>query len=1770
MLSDAQIRAIRICFLVCLFSSGVEGATLSDFAPQGEVRPRADAVATFSNDMVKLGETEGVAPFDVSCPAEGKARWVSPKVWKYKLNRNLKAGEQCHFYLKPNLKTLSGEVVSAENLQGLKVADISFFVGGPAITNIEPSEESNIEEDQHFIVTTNAPINSKSVEAHAWCEIEGVGERIPVAAMSSGDLDKLLFTLRKEHATPNQLGLYCKRALTPGAKMKLVWGKGIESFAAKGAGTGKTTDAEEKAYKVRAPFRAELTCEREKTTAPCSALSDIKLQFSDQVSLALAEKIQLVSKTEKWSPAQTSPAHKLLLIAKNPRLFYLKNVVVDKDHLDTIVFKGPFTPNTTFSLQLPADFKDLSGRALSNIKSFPLKTQVGILPPLAKFSAEFGILERNEGGILPVTLRNVESKMGMQVLKINNAEDMINRMNALYEFEQQKKEITPNKPKLKQRKLSEEYGEEGAKDGGSGEAYEEEQTQEKYDYQYARELSFLANDAKSSPKMVLPRPKTTQPFEVVGIPLQKSGFYVVEIESKLLGNALLSEAKPIYVRSTALVTNLGVHLKKGEENSLLWVTNLATGKPVSGAEVALYDCHANSFWQGKTDAHGRAVYADRMPDISNCSGRYVYYATAKLGDDFSFVRSDWHNGIEPWRFNVDTYGSVESPKIHTILDRTMLRAGETVSMKHIARIPKMQGYDYPKEGTLPVKMTIELVGGDFSFDTDLTWDARGVATSSWQIPQDAPLGNYAIKIGDQWRNNAEFRVSEFRLPAFKGAVAATKNRYANVQNVPVNLSLAYLNGGGASGQQVQISSELSPTYLHFADYDDFGFSLDEENNQTKNQLLVDKQTVTLDKNGLAKYTVPLKNKVKAPSSLHTEMTFTDPNGEIQTISGQTELWPANLALGLQVKDWAGLKGKHKVQAVVLNMQGKPQAGIKVSIHGTRSWQYTHRKRIIGGFYSYETDNNSADLGELCTGTSNAQGFVNCEVEVKEAGNIKLLASVKDAQGNVVQASSGFWASDLGDIWFGQGDEDRMEVIPEQRSYEAGETARLQVHTPFYQSTALIAVEREGILQTFVQPLTRGNALVEIPIKDNWGPNVFVSVLAVRGRLVDVPWYSFFQWGWHSPKAWWKARQEGVPEPTAMVDLARPSYKFGLTRINIGSKGVALHVKVASDKQAYKPRDKAKITVNVTLPNGKPAPAGSEVTLLAVDKALLELAPNHSWDLLESMQQQHPYQIETSSAQMQVIGKRHFGKKALPAGGDGGAKLSARELFNTLLYWNARVKLDKNGAATVQVPLNDSLTAFKIVAIADVDANFYGKGDTEIVSRQDLQMTSGLPPMMREGDFYRAMLMLRNTTEATMQLRVNAKAGAQDLASQSINLAAGEAKELNWEVKAPENAIGANLGQIPWAIEALDANGKLQDSLKFTQKILPRTPITVQQASFMQLENPYKVATQLPPGAIAGKGGIDVRLTAKLADQVSGIERYFNEYPYSCLEQQISIATGLHSQAHWQSIVANISSYQNADGFLSYFPGMSYGSDLLTAYVMMMTYENKVKLPVEVEAKMQQALLDFVAGRSEPQGWYWGNKHYLKERRLTALAALSYAGKVDASMLDAFELKPIQLATASLIDWEPILQHLPNQQVRKELVERELRNRLQNVAGRLQFNTEQDDVWWWAMLDGEVNTTRLTAILMNNPVWQKDMTGLLRGLLLRQNKGRWGTTLANAWGRLALDKFGQKFERDVVTGITTAKLGDIEKKYEWTAQPSTNQSTWRATRPLLPLCCLGRR
>jgi uncharacterized protein YfaS (alpha-2-macroglobulin family) len=524
--------------------------------------------------------------------------------------------------------------------------------------------------------------------------------------------------------------------------------------------------------------------------------------------------------------------------------------------------------------------------------------------------------------------------------------------------------------------------------------------------------------------------------------------------------------------------------------------------------------------------------------------------------------------------------------------------------------------------------------------------------------------------------------------------------------------------------------------------------------------------------------------------------------------------------------------------------------------------------------------------------------------------------------------------------------------------------------------------------------------------------------------------------------------------------------------------------------------------------------------------------------------------------MQVIGKRHFGLKALPQGG-GGGRQPTRELFDTLLLWKARLPLDSNGEALIEVPLNDSITSFKIAAVATGGVGLFGSGSTSIQSTQDLMVFSGLPPLVREGDRFRGGFTLRNTTSRNMDVDVSAKVeGVSDSPKPLfVSLTPGVAKEVGWDISAP---VGVE--KLSWEVELREKGSTEMDRIKVTQKVVPAVPVRTFQATIIQVEKELKTAVERPKDSIPSRGSVNVTLRPKISDGLNGVIEYMKSYPYTCMEQKISMAVALRDENLWKRWMAEIPSHLDSDGLVKYFPLCLYGSPTLTSYIIAIGHEAGWTIPSEATGKMETGLRKFVEGsivRYSPLP-----TADLSIRKLAAVEALSRGGKAEPKLLNSISIEPNLWPASAVIDWFNILKNTPTIPTREgRMIEAEqiIRSRLNFQGTKMGFSTEGTDCLWWLMVSNDVNAVRVILSLLPSDKWKEDMPRLIQGALARQRKGAWDLTLANAWGVLAMEKFSKAFEAVPVTGLSRAALSKQVDTTDWNASPKGKISlfTWPA-------------
>jgi uncharacterized protein YfaS (alpha-2-macroglobulin family) len=103
-----------------------------------------------------------------------------------------------------------------------------------------------------------------------------------------------------------------------------------------------------------------------------------------------------------------------------------------------------------------------------------------------------------------------------------------------------------------------------------------------------------------------------------------------------------------------------------------------------------------------------------------------------------------------------------------------------------------------------------------------------------------------------------------------------------------------------------------------------------------------------------------------------------------------------------------------------------------------------------------------------------------------------------------------------------------------------------------------------------------------------------------------------------------------------------------------------------------------------------------------------------------------------------------------------------------------------------------------------------------------------------------------------------------------------------------------------------------------------------------------------------------------------------------------------------------------------------------------------------------------------------------------------------------------------------------------------------------------------MISSDVNANRALLAVLDEPAWREDVGRLVRGSLSRQKRGHWGTTTANAWGTVAIERFAKAFERTPAAGSAVIALGGKSVPVNVTAGKQTRELEWPAGRATLGL------
>lgn len=312
----------------------------------------------------------------------------------------------------------------------------------------------------------------------------------------------------------------------------------------------------------------------------------------------------------------------------------------------------------------------------------------------------------------------------------------------------------------------------------------------------------------------------------------------------------------------------------------------------------------------------------------------------------------------------------------------------------------------------------------------------------------------------------------------------------------------------------------------------------------------------------------------------------------------------------------------------------------------------------------------------------------------------------------------------------------------------------------------------------------------------------------------------------------------------------------------------------------------------------------------------------------------------------------------------------RANFIPVAVWKGELLTGRDGAFSVDVTLPDTLTTYKVIAVAvDATGSRFGSASGEFTVAQPVMLTPGTPLFMSLGDDLRLPLSIVNNTDEPGTWTVTLEGAA---APQQITLEARQNGTLYFDFKA--TAEGEQ--KLRWTALGKPGSDAVQGAF------LVRFPAPVLKEAHHLTLSPGDAATQLaalmgPEVGSATRGEIELVASANPLLHLSGAAEFLLQYPYGCTEQRASALIPWLLYEHLapfcpqmlqtspedvkrvvQETIAELLARQCQDGGLAYWSEDKESSLWATAhagYVFKLAQEQGYEVPEEAMDKLYRYL-----------------------------------------------------------------------------------------------------------------------------------------------------------------------------------------------------------------------
>ena len=779
------------------------------------------------------------------------------------------------------------------------------------------------------------------------------------------------------------------------------------------------------------------------------------------------------------------------------------------------------------------------------------------------------------------------------------------------------------------------------------------------------------------------------------------GIYLLDVGAPEIEATGFQAREHFVMVSTAALT-----VKSSSNDVLVWATDVQTGNPVANAPLSIFEDGRGQVANGVTDADGLLQVS--IPEGGEPFANRV--AVLNADGQFGIGMTDWSRGIETYQFGFRS-DTPSNYRLYMYTDRPIYRPDQPVYFKGVLRRRDDVTYTPPTEyRTVPVQIFDDR--GEIVFEQDVPLTPFGTFSGQFDIADDAPLGFYRINVelptNGQSRyegGGISFNVAEFRLPEFQVEVTAERDQVVQNDTINVLVDSQFFFGGAVSDAEVNYSVSTEP---YFFDYDGPGFydfnDIDFDSGPGEFYGFYGEEIAsgngTTDGEGQLVIEVPADLKDSTQSQRWTiEATVLDESG--LTVSGRTEVIvnKGQVYIGARPARYVSSQGEESaIEIVAVDWDSQPVANQPIEVEVVeRRWSSVQEEDEAGRTtWTWEVEEIPITASSVVT---DERGRATFRYVPPNGGIFKVKIRTRDSADNDVIAATTMWVSSREFVSWRQQNSNRIDLVADQSDYNIGDTAEILLTSPFQGPVeALVTVERGSVLTAERVTMDSNSFVYQLPITDDFAPNVFVSALIVKG-----------------------------------VDESNPiaGFRMGMVELGVEIERKEITIDVTPDRERAGPRETVTYTIETTDWQGQPVQA--EVGVALTDLASLSVGDPNSGPILRffygeqgnAVRTATPLTINTDQITQTVI-------DTIKGGGGGfgeGGIFDIRQDFVDTAHWDATVVTDANGRAEVSVLLPDNLTTWRL----DTRAVTSGEDGLTLVGEKTFDLLSTKPLLISSSD-----------------------------------------------------------------------------------------------------------------------------------------------------------------------------------------------------------------------------------------------------------------------------------------------------------------------------------------------------------------------------------------------------------------------------------------------------